>query len=142
MTSTAQTQFTVSGSTNTDPFPYSRYQFLVEAQNSIGAVNSSLSSAVETETTRKFIQTAQGIKERLCSLSVPEVKGSLEFTANQTTGVIRLYWESTFRPNGPIQRYTLTRNGIALLSRPTTSVTLSNEPRATGKQQASMSCRT
>ena len=67
-------------------------------------------------------------------LTVPEVMGSIEFTANQTTGIIRLDWSSTFRPNGPVQRYILTRNGIALLSRPTTSVVLSNEPRATGNQ--------
>ena len=62
------------------------------------------------------------------------MRGSLEFTANQTTGVVTLNWGSTFRPNGPVQRYTLTRNGIPLLSRSTTSVVLSNEPRATGKQ--------
>ena len=69
----------------------------------------------------------------MCFVTVPEVSESLEFTANQTTGIIRLNWGSTFRPNGPVQRYILTRNGIALLSRPTTSVVLSNEPRATGK---------
>ena len=71
---------------------------------------------------------------------VPEVKGSLEFTANQTTGVVRLNWATTFRPNGPVQRYTLTRNGIALLSRPTTSVVLSNEPRATGIHYIKAGC--
>lgn len=62
----------------------------------------------------------------------PELKDTLEFNANQTTGIVNLNWESAFRPNGPVQRYTLTRNGIALLSRPTTSVVLTNEPRATG----------
>jgi hypothetical protein len=110
--STDQTQYTVTG-TATNPFPYSRYQFIVEAQNSIGAVNTSFSMLVETEAT------------------APEVKESLEFDANQTTGIVTLNWGSTFRPNGPVQRYTLTRNGIALLSRPTTSVVLSNEPRGT-----------
>jgi hypothetical protein len=55
VTSTDQTQFTVTGSTVADPFPYSRYQFLVEARNSIGAVNSSFSSSVETETSGKII---------------------------------------------------------------------------------------
>jgi hypothetical protein len=112
-TTTDQTQFTVTGSAVTDPFPHSRYQFLVEARNSIGAVNSSFSLPVETHA------------------STPEVKQSLEFVSNQTTGIIRLNWESAFRHNGPVQSFTLTRNGIALLSRPTTSVVLSNEPRAT-----------
>ena len=68
----------------------------------------------------------------LCQNAAPEVKNSLEFDANQTTGIVRLNWESTFRFNGPVQRFTLTRNGIALLSRPTMSVVLSNEPRGTG----------
>ena len=70
----------------------------------------------------------------MCSAknAAPEVKENLEFDANQTTGIVRLNWEFTFRSNGPVQRYTLTRNGIALLSRPTTSVVLSNEPRGTG----------
>ena len=62
----------------------------------------------------------------------PEVKDKFEFNANQTTGIVNLNWESAFRSNGPVQRYSLTRNGIALLSRPTTSVVLTNEPRATG----------
>lgn len=56
----------------------------------------------------------------------------MEFVSNQTTGVINLNWASVFRFNGVVQRYTLTRNGIALLSRPITSVLLSNEPRGTG----------
>ena len=60
------------------------------------------------------------------------MKQDIEFNANQTTGIVNLNWESAFRSNGPVQRYTLTRNGIALLSRQTTSVVLLNEPRDTG----------
>ena len=66
------------------------------------------------------------------SLTVPEVKEQPLFNTNQATGVIDLDWTSVFRSNGPVRRYTLTRNGIPLFSRPLTTVTLSNEPRGTG----------
>ena len=52
--STDQTQYTVTGSATTDPFPYSRYQFIVQAQNSIGAVNTSFSMLVETEAAGRY----------------------------------------------------------------------------------------
>ena len=52
--STDQTQYTVTGSATTDPLPYSRYQFIVQAQNSVGAVNTSFSMPVETEATGTY----------------------------------------------------------------------------------------
>lgn len=51
---TVDTQLTVTGSLVLDPLPYSRYQFLIEARNSIGAINSSLSSSIETLTSGKL----------------------------------------------------------------------------------------
>lgn len=134
--STDQTQYTVTGSATTDPFPYSQYQFLVQAQNSVGAVNTSVSDPVLTAASGEFIHIHQCLvivlQAAIQYITDPEVKGGVEFVSNQTTGVINLNWMSAFRFNGVVQRFTLTRNGIALLSRPTTSVLLSNEPRGTG----------
>lgn len=134
--STDQTQYTVTGSVTTDLFPYSRYQFLVQAQNSVGAVNTTVSDPVLTAASGEFIHIHQCLvivlQASIQYITDPEVKGGVEFVSNQTTGVINLNWMSAFRFNGVVQRFTLTRNGIALLSRPTTSVLLSNEPRGTG----------
>lgn len=58
--STDQTQYTVTGSVTADPLPYSRYQFLVQAENSVGAVNTtSLSDPVETHASGEFIHIHQ-----------------------------------------------------------------------------------
>ena len=43
-----QTSYMLTGTDENHPLPYSRYQFLLQAENSISGVNSSFSETIET----------------------------------------------------------------------------------------------
>ena len=63
----------------------------------------------------------------------PEVIGTLVLEKNFTNEVVRLDWSSTFRLNGMLQHYDLSRNGILLRRNPMTSISLPREPTGIGK---------